>query len=424
MSDGRGGESPGLPHSPQLPGEMSPFANCSGFGENQINILAALRGGTSAVAAVATFMFLVVTCAYQSRFGREIENKWLKIFLFALFGVSITYLTVLSLGVVYHFLPDPSAGRWCAAFGFFDQVLSVIQITLLFIVIMVVFRPSGQDGNISGRKKWVWGGIMGTVIALAVVIVTASFVPFIHGTYGEVGGWCWIVSINEGCEVLVVGLIEQLFLWIIYHALISLICILIVLKPLILFVRACIQIRSFTAGEYESLDDRHNFRHILCKYIFQLIIFVPIFVDFVDFVLVGHIHRYSFILWVLFATAPAISGFLVPFSFLLYMKFGNDGFQNNVNSPENAQNHAPANRNRLHPTADLRAENTDQRPMSTHTDPSSFSVLPSALTTTSRSSGFDTATESQSETSGFETAVEIQSVVEDDTEQLEGQALL
>lgn len=264
---------------------------------------------------------------------------------------------------------------------------------------------------------------MGTVIALAVVIVTASFVPFIHGTYGEVGGWCWIVSIDGGCEVLVVGLIEQLFLWIIYHALIAVICILIVLKPLILFVRACIQIRNFRAGEYESLHDRYHFRHILCKYIFQLIIFVPIFVDFVDFVLVAHVHHYSFILWVLFATAPPISGFLVPFSFLLYMKFGNDGSQNN--SPNNAQDIAPANRNRLHPKADLRAENnTDQRPgISIHTDPSSFSVLPSALTTTSRSSGFDTAKESRSESSGFETAMEIQSEVECDTEQLEGQAL-
>ena len=253
----------------------------------------------------------------------------LKKYHYALFGVSISYLTVLCLGVVYHLLPDPSAGRWCAAFGFFNQILGVIQITLLFIVIMEVFRPAT---NISG-KKWVWGRRL--VIVLAAMIVIFSFVPFITGTYGEVGGWHWILSIDENCEVLVVGLMEQIFLWIIYHALISLICILIVLRAVILFLWACIH--SCRAGHYHNLDGRHGLQYLIYKYIFQLIILVPIFVDFVDFVLVAHVRHYSFILWVLFATAPPISGFLIPFSFLLYIKFGIDRSQNNF--PNNAQDY-------------------------------------------------------------------------------------
>ena len=395
---------------------MSPFANCSGFSEKQITILAALRGGTSAVAAVATIVLLVVTCAYRSKLGRE--SKWLQKYLYALFGVSISYLTVLSLGVVHHLLPDPSAGRWCTAFGFLDQILSVIQITFLFIVIMVVFRPCGQDKIISGKKKWVWGGIMGTAIVLAVLMVIASFVPTITGTYGEIGGWCWILSIDEDCEVLFVGLMEQIFLWIIYHALISLICILMVLRVVILFLWACI--RSCRAGHYHNLDGRHGLQYLIYKYIFQLIILVPIFVDFVDFVLVAHVCHYSFILWVLFAIAPPISGFLIPFSFLLYIKFCNDGSQDS--SPNNAQDNPPVNRNGLHyQRAGMQAEhNTGRRQgTSSQAEPSSYSIIPSSSKRTTTSSGFETAKESHSESSGFETAVGSQSEVECNTEQLE-----
>ena len=94
--------------------EMPHFHNCSGFSDSQLTILTALRGGTSAVACVAATVLLIVTCACRSKLGlshgrRESEDRHLKVGLFALFGVSISYLTMLSLGVVYHLLPDPSA---------------------------------------------------------------------------------------------------------------------------------------------------------------------------------------------------------------------------------------------------------------------------------------------------------------------------
>ena len=334
----------------ELASEMSRFANCSGFSEGQIATLAALRGGTSAVAAVVTIGLLVITCTYQSRLVKT-DTK-LKVHLFALFGVSISYLTVLSLGAVYHRLPEPTAGRWCAAFGFFDQILSVIQITLLFIVITEVFRSRGSEEKISGKMNWVLRISQGTVIVLAAMIVISSFVPFITGSYGEVGGWCWILSIDENCEVLVVGLMEQMFLWIIYRALISLICILIVLRAVVLFMRACKHSREVKG--YDNLDDRHNFKHILCKYIFQLIIFVPMFLDLFELVPVTHVHHYSFTLWVLYATALPISGFLIPLSFLLYINFGDAGSGDNLS---HAQNNPPArahSRHSPHSTTDLR----------------------------------------------------------------------
>jgi len=175
------------------------------------------------------------------------------------------------------------------------------------------------------------------VIALAALILTFSFVPFLIGTYGEVGGWCRIFSIDEDCEVLVVGLMEQMFLWIIYHALISLICILMVMTAVILLLRVCLyKIRQF----HRVKDSHHDYKHISIKYIFQLFILVPVFFDFGDLVLVAHVHHYSFTKWVLFAIASPISGLVIPLSFLLYIRFGNAGSEDNqvqaqVNPPAN-----------------------------------------------------------------------------------------
>ena len=295
---------------------MSHFANCSGFNENQVTTLVALRGGTSAVAAVATIILLVVTIVCHARLDKI--QRLGKVHLFALFGVSISYLTVLSLGVVYHLLPDPIAGKWCAAFGFFHQILSVIQTTLLFTTtypILVCLSSRESKENTSRKMKRILQGLMGAIIVLAALIVTLSFVPFLTGTYGEIGGWCWIFSIDEDCKVLVVGLIEQMFLWIIYHALISLICILMVMAAVVLLLRACL----YKIKHFKEVQDSH--KHISIKYIFQLIILVPIFVNFGDFVLVAHVHHYSFTKWMLFAIAPPISGLAIPLSFLLYIKF-------------------------------------------------------------------------------------------------------
>ena len=237
---------------------------------------------------------------------------------------------------------------------------------------------------------------MGTIIVLAALIVTFSFVPFITGTYGEVGSWCWIFSIDKNCEVHVIGLVEQIFFWIFYHSLISLICILMITAAVVLLLRACLyKIKQFK----EVKDSHHNYKHISIKYIFQLFILVPVFFDFGDFLLVAHIHHYSFSKWVILAIAAPISGLAIPLSFLLYMKFGNAGSENN-------QAHAQANppADALHPRADINQQYEEQVTSAVSEqnaysaanlrvgiqgEPSSFAFITSRYTTPS--SGYVTA---------------------------------
>ena len=281
---------------------MSHFANCSGFSETQVALLAKLRGSASVAACVANLILLTVTCACQSKLKFGQEKKWLKVYLFALYGVSISYLSVLSLSVVYHLLPASSAGTWCTVFGFFDQILSVIQITLLFIntnpIMLFLWSEitRGHKQTVCCKKNWISRGSVSTAIVLAAMIVISSIVPFITGTYGEVGGWCWIFSIGEYCEMLVVGLMEEILLLIVYQILISLMCLLMILTAVILFLRACVRRLSV----YHNLDAKHDYIYLFFKYFFQLIILLPSVFNFASVTLTDPIHHYSFSLWVFF----------------------------------------------------------------------------------------------------------------------------
>ena len=172
---------------------------------------------------------------------------------------------------------------------------------------------------------------MGTIIGLASAILISSFVPFVTETYGEVCVWCWIFIIDKNCQVVIAGLLEQIFLWILYQAFISILCIFMILTSVILFLKAVYRMRK-----YHDLNFGHDYKHLFFKYIFQLIL-IPIFVDYADVVFKPHIHHYSFTLWVYYAIAPPISGFLMPFSFLLYIKFGNPGSMNNPQHVSNPQ---------------------------------------------------------------------------------------
>jgi len=98
-------------------------------------------------------------------------------------------------------------------------------------------------------------------------------------------------------------------------------------------------------------------------------------------------------LWLYYAIAPPISGFLIPFSFLLYIKFGNTGPRDNAqqNLPERVYNNC-----NISSTADEQFDTV---------------VTPSDITV------FDTCTAGENQTS-------VSGTTKDSTEQEERQSLL
>jgi len=84
------------------------------------------------------------------------------------------------------------------------------------------------------------------------------------------------------------------------------------------------------------------------KYTFQVVILIPLFLDVAHFASKSHVHRYDFTLWVVYALASPIIGFLIPLSFFLYVKYGKKCNDGSVNNPE-------GNDRPMHNTADVPA---------------------------------------------------------------------
>ena len=316
---------------------MPNFDNCSGFSDGQLHALVALRGSTSSIACVALVAFLIVICACRSRLGLGKEEKLLKASLFALFGVSVCYLAVLSLGPVYHLLPPANAGTWCAIFGCFDQILSVLQITLLFvntgpIMIILCSDMAGKRQNDYRQKaKRAVKLLMGATVVFAVLIMIASaIVPFVTRTYGAHGGWCWIYSRDKNCKQIIAGFLEQIFLWLAFYLFISLVCVIMMLMAVILLLKECWKVKKLL----DSSKILPKIKKTCRKYIFQVVILIPLFLDAARFASISPVHTYDFNLWVVYALASPIIGFLIPLSFFLYIKYGKRCNDGSVNNPE------------------------------------------------------------------------------------------
>ena len=321
---------------------MLNFANCSEFSEGQLDALVALRGGTSAIACVALVAFLIVICTCRSKFGLDKDEKWLRVSLFALFGVSICYLAVLSFSVLYHLLPPANAGTWCAIFGCFGQILSVLQVTLLFVntgpILMTLCSDmSGQRESYRRNANRAVKLLMVATVAFAVLImIVSAIIPFVTRTYGEYGGWCWIHSRDKNCKQSITGFLEQIFLWVAFHVFISLVCVIITLMAVMLLLKKCWKVKKLS----ESSKTLPEIKKICRKYTFQVVILIPLFLDVAHFASKSHVHRYDFTLWVVYALASPIIGFFIPFSFFLYIKYGekyNDGCRDNSENVQTMQ---------------------------------------------------------------------------------------
>ena len=307
---------------------MADFVNCSGFSNGQLDALVALRGVTSAIVCILLVAFLIVMCINRSRLGLGQEKQWLKISLFVLFGMSICYLAVLSLGPVYHLLPPANAGTWCAIFGCFNQILSVLQITLFFISIRPIMTSlcskllCGHERKRCFNAKCMVRLWIRTTLVFAVIVVIVSLIaPFITHTYGEYGGWCWIYHTDKNCKRVVSGFLEQILLWMVFYVYIALTCMFLTLvAPILLLIIVVLKICTNTK-DYKPLQPTCS-KHMFREYTFQMIILVTLFLDFAHLGFKSPVHHYNLPLWLVFALFTPVIEFFIPLSFLLYICFG------------------------------------------------------------------------------------------------------
>lgn len=297
------------------------MANCSqDLGINHVRILAGLRGSISAVALLLTVGLLMITRHYAAAKGK----KWFKVSLYVLFGSSISYLAVLYVSIFYVIFPSSWSVTWCQIFGFLDQITGIFLTGMLLINIhpsVTLILIANYEAHIElcvckncRKMKWITGIYVVIIFVVTIFEMIPSFVPFIVGTYGPFGGWCWIGD-EENCKQSrkpsTVSLREQIFLWYMIEAINILICITIMLMAV------CISAKR--ACRKEGKTQKAAFGKAIAQ---LLIILVPVGFDLVFFGLRASVTNHISV-WVVLALLPPAIAFLIPLSLMIYIQFEN-----------------------------------------------------------------------------------------------------
>ena len=153
-----------------------------------------------------------------------------------LYAVFISFALALRVtSSISEFVTSEAYTPFCAFSGFlaeysgFTLLLSqtVLVIHTGCVVVLVELRctrplglhylsiTSAFESESSTRNAKRYAVYLELIYALSPAVLPLLFVwvPFITGDYGKAGLWCWIRRVNDNCELVISGVIQQYTLW-------------------------------------------------------------------------------------------------------------------------------------------------------------------------------------------------------------------
>ena len=188
-----------LPSTEAVEGTPSYQVNCSNFTSIQfwyLDLARGVSGGISFLVCSLILFLILLHKAYASLLQR-----------FLLYSTLATWLAEAAFTMqIEHLVKYAGQRQFCVTVAFLHQWTSSIVIAIdLEITVLLTYRVyeslQKQVLNCSSWSKCVKVSIEITTVCLSVFFPLAmSVVPLIHGTYGLIGGWCWIMDINNKCK--------------------------------------------------------------------------------------------------------------------------------------------------------------------------------------------------------------------------------
>ena len=176
----------------------SPFANDHYVG---VAILSACTGGVSAVASLLVICGILVSKKYLFFIQRLILYLSITVFLNSL-SVVLRLQRTIALGG--H--SDDTLHPLCVFTAFADQTTSwstlvaISCITCYLLLNVVLLRPV-----VALEKLY--------VVLIIALPLSFNWIPFIKGSYGEAGAWCWIRGQDDSCQQKLFGIYLRFILW-------------------------------------------------------------------------------------------------------------------------------------------------------------------------------------------------------------------
>ena len=299
------------------------FKNCSSFTDEQIEVIAHVRGVSAGVcfAILSTVLVVLVILAIPPKTRNRLFGTVVKRLSFGLITVSVLYLLDLSLQLVHHYYYDE---KFCEVNGFFDQYLGALQLLFALGISLALFFKIGQEIIPSWRsffkkieeKTFTCHGMKISKPELAIVVLMIVFpllfdwIPFTTNTYGQFGTWCWIRILDQNCTINTAGWWEQLWLWNVPFGIVA-------------FLTHVLLIGSLCLLGYGIKNAKvYNYKLIevgIIDYLL-LIIFLVLVFFFYSLELIARsfaFKEHRFVFWVLAAISPSLSGTFIPLVLLV-----------------------------------------------------------------------------------------------------------
>ena len=185
--------------------------NCSNISSDELLMV---NLTISITAAVCTTILFTITI---SLFLCKQFNTLLKrLFLYVMIAATTRGL-FLTASIERHFQNRTDGEEVCSSIAYFYDwtglVLGVFIVGLTLYLLCLVC--SLIKGNLTTRAKFLKSSRNKTILEMFYVILTFSFtflyaiIPYITDSYGLANAWCWIKIIDENCQMMTSGLIEQ-----------------------------------------------------------------------------------------------------------------------------------------------------------------------------------------------------------------------
>ncbi len=341
------------------------FSNCTNITVDGIRRLALVRGTAGIICfslCLATFVFELLYICHVSRKKKSGNKKTestttlQRLFVYLTFS-NILYTAALSLHIENYFPHHNDRVHCfvCKAVGFFDQYSGSVQLLLTIGIIAKLFhklrsflpRRNFKKGVLS-RHHFKFEALF--VILCFVLPLVVIWVPFtMNGTgeYGLDGAWCWIQILQEDCYDSRRALKEQLFLWYVPYAAVSILSLFCILAITSCLIYICVCHKAFwkpIRGVFLDMMLLFPFLVVFCCVCF-IEISVVIFFKLKQAGTLPHLN--SYVMWMFYAIVTPVSGVVIPIAFFVYhLRKKNFNLSQRLHDVSNARRHTvnPSNR--------------------------------------------------------------------------------
>ena len=171
--------------------------------------------------------------------------------------------------VSYSAVEEQPGGRsGCKAVAFFVQYSSWSLLIFTFLLTVMLFI-----GVYKGKKLHFKQWEIATLLAPILFPIIIAWIPFVNGSYGLSGIWCWISSHEHtNCTIFIPGVIEQAMLWYVPISILMIISSVLMLMT----VGKYIYYHVLKSQKYQSINGNPQMLYMRSLKEFSPLLFYPI----------------------------------------------------------------------------------------------------------------------------------------------------